>query len=64
MANADGLHAGSDVAIVTISAGVHVWRNSDPDVRAQSLIEAADQALYRAKTSGRNRIYPAHALMR
>jgi diguanylate cyclase (GGDEF)-like protein len=57
-------HAGSDVAIVTISAGVHVWRNSDPDVRAQSLIEAADQALYRAKTSGRNRIYPAHALMR
>jgi diguanylate cyclase (GGDEF)-like protein len=56
-------HAGSDLGIVTISAGVHVWRNSDPDVRAQSLVEAADQALYRAKSSGRNRVYPLQPLL-
>lgn len=56
-------HAGSDLGIVTISAGVHVWRNSDPDVRAQSLVEAADQALYRAKSSGRNRVYPLQPLV-
>lgn len=56
-------HAGSDLGIVTISAGVHVWRNDDPDARAQNLVEAADQALYRAKTSGRNRVYPLQPLV-
>lgn len=52
-------HAGNDAGLVTISAGVHVWRNSDRQVSAQGLVQAADQALYQAKSSGRNRIFPA-----
>lgn len=49
-------HAGNDTGHVTISAGVHVMRVDDPALRAQSLIQAADQALYRAKSQGRNRL--------
>lgn len=49
-------HAGNDAGHVTISAGVHVMHADDPAVRAQALIQAADQALYRAKSQGRNRV--------
>ncbi|WP_213878780.1 sensor domain-containing diguanylate cyclase [Pseudomonas sp. dw_358] len=49
-------HAGNDTGYVTISAGVHVMRTDDPALRAQSLIQAADQALYQAKSLGRNRL--------
>lgn len=48
-------HAGSDFGIVTVSIGVATAipeRNS----RAETLIAAADAALYAAKRSGRNRV--------
>ncbi|MBU1084251.1 MAG: GGDEF domain-containing protein [Candidatus Omnitrophota bacterium] len=40
---------------VTLSLGVSSY-NGHPDYRAESLIEEADQALYRSKENGRNRI--------
>lgn len=49
-------HAGNDAGFVTISAGVHVMHSEQPAVRAQALIQAADEALYRAKSLGRNRM--------
>ncbi len=42
-------------AAVTLSAGVAVWDGGD----AESTLKAADQALYRAKQGGRNRVEPA-----
>jgi diguanylate cyclase (GGDEF)-like protein len=54
-------HAASTVAtIVTASTGVAVLELG-PDVRPNDLIEAADQALYRAKAAGRNQICLAGA---
>jgi diguanylate cyclase (GGDEF)-like protein len=48
-------HAGSANGIVTVSIGVATCR---PNVgtRFEDLIDAADQALYRAKDAGRNRV--------
>jgi diguanylate cyclase len=54
-------HAGSDTSIVTISAGVYAWPANDPAADAHTLIRAADDALYKAKRGGRNRIYPPSA---
>lgn len=48
-------HAGSDTGYVTLSAGAHVMHADHPALRAQALIQAADQALYMAKSQGRNR---------
>jgi len=42
-------------AAVTLSAGVAVWDGGD----AESTLKAADQALYRAKQGGRNRVESA-----
>ena len=42
------------LAPVTISIGVALARPEDPDVA--EIVERADQALYRAKREGRNRV--------
>lgn len=41
---------------VTVSAGVATWRPADGESRAQGLIARADEALYEAKESGRDRV--------
>ena len=46
---------GSPLGVVTISVGVAVALPGQPLTR-EALIERADQALYRAKNSGRNRV--------
>lgn len=48
-------HAGTSIGIVSISAGVATVTPTVED-DAGSLVEASDLALYRAKSSGRNRI--------
>ena len=51
----DHAFCGRDHVGVTISVGVAVARGTD-DVPADYLLEEADRSLYKAKTSGRNRI--------
>lgn len=48
-------HAGSQYGRVTISVGVATWTPGD-DGDANSLVRSADQALYGAKMTGRNRV--------
>ena len=48
-------HAGSPLGIVTISAGVSS-RLGTERLSAENLMAAADEALYRSKRSGRNRV--------
>ena len=50
-------HAGSDGKVVTLSIGLASCRNDDKD--ALQLVTRADEALYRAKSLGRNRIVGA-----
>ena len=49
-----GLRVGEDQAVVTFSIGLAAtWDGATPE----TLLEHADQALYRAKESGRNKVY-------
>jgi diguanylate cyclase len=49
-----GLQVGSEGAVVTFSIGLACpWDGATPD----ALVERADQALYKAKESGRNKVY-------
>ncbi|KAF3999293.1 sensor domain-containing diguanylate cyclase [Glaciimonas immobilis] len=49
-------HAGSPLGIVTISAGIDVLIPVRHKNNALQLLQAADKALYAAKTGGRNRV--------
>lgn len=53
-------HPGSPLGAVTISIGVASCRPS-PRLREEGLVRAADEALYRAKAAGRNRVAVAGA---
>ena len=50
---------GADVVSVTVSIGVSVFRKGDT---ATSLVERADQCLYKAKAEGKNRAVAENAL--
>lgn len=51
-------HEGSEHRVVTVSAGLHVWTFSHPVPSPETLIAAADAALYTAKRSGRDQVFP------
>ncbi|WP_249278893.1 diguanylate cyclase [Achromobacter insolitus] len=53
-------HEGADGGVVTISVGV-ATAVPQADGTAESLVEAADAAVYRAKKAGRNRVAVAEA---
>lgn len=52
-------HTGSVLGRITISAGVASYVPLTPDEQCDTLLMAADAALYRAKMQGRNRVLPA-----
>ena len=59
IANAPIAHQGEEISL-TVSVGAVVHEGDDP-ADSQTLLQAADQALYRAKNAGRNRVEMASA---
>lgn len=57
---AEGLTQGVEIGEATISVGITMFSGSDA-VGAESVLVAADQAMYQAKSEGRNRITLFHA---
>lgn len=51
------IYAGSEALSITVSVGVGVVA-PDHDVQSETLLKLADEALYAAKASGRNRVEP------
>ena len=49
-------HKGASRGIVTISCGAAVFDGSNPDLRWETVLDLADQALYQAKSLGRNQV--------
>jgi diguanylate cyclase (GGDEF)-like protein len=58
MVAAVSVPAGNEIVRVTLSAGVASCRTSGV-TQADALLAAADEALYRAKSLGRNRVEAA-----
>ncbi len=50
-------HSGSDSGVVTVSIGVATSEANSRSLTPENLIRLADQALYSAKHSGRNRVH-------
>ncbi|MFB9241883.1 GGDEF domain-containing protein [Massilia antarctica] len=57
IASAGREHQANPVGIVTISCGVHALVPAR-GMESKQLVEAADKALYLAKSTGRNRVCP------
>ena len=55
------VNAGRDELMVTVSIGLATTENGPEDDSAQKLIKRADEALYSAKTGGRNRVIKSAA---
>jgi diguanylate cyclase (GGDEF)-like protein len=58
---AEGFPLNAEVAGATISAGITMFGGGQREAAAEPVLVAADQALYRAKEEGRNRIVLFHA---
>lgn len=57
---AEGLSPTPEAAAATISVGIAMFGGKDQDAGAETILVAADQAMYRAKANGRDRIALFH----